>query len=224
MTAEPVELASHIRDLVDPRFLEPLPENTALSAAGESDIEKAKKKRAIEQYRRGRSPYDKDNQPRDSRGRFRDILARLKVDLGESELNEVVSKIEDAQSAELRKDYGKSADAATDVVQMIDRLGADALNPTQLKNVRDASRALGKAIAYLPLPQGDQNAKLRYSDLPPTTQQLLQNMQQRIIDKLDADKAEEVLAVLRSFASGTVQLSSDDLQAELARLLAYLVH
>lgn len=220
----PTPLKQCIKDLVDPKFLVPREDVLVADGASDSEIEKAKKKRAIEQYRRGRSPYDEDNQPRDSRGRFRDILARLKVDLGESELNEVVSKIEDAQNAELRKDYGKSADAATDVVQMIDRLDDEALNPNQVENVRNANRALGKTIAYLPMPQGYQNAKLRYSDLPPTTQELLQNMQQRIIKELDADKADEVLSILRHFTSGALQLSSDDLQRELARLLAYLVH
>lgn len=216
-------LRERLSGRVGGEFLKDPPSGALTAAVGDSRIVKLRKKRAVEQYKRGRSPYGEDSQPRDSRGRFRDVLARLKVDLGESELNQVVDKVEDAEKAEQRKDYGKASDAATDVVQMIDRLEEGALNADQLKNIKDAGRELGKAIAYLPMPQGMQNEKLRYSDLPPTTQQLLQGMKDRIEEKLEPDKAAELLAVLNSFLSGTVQLSSDDIQAQLARLLTYLI-
>lgn len=200
------------------------PTDEELTAAGKfRPATREQKERAKEQFRRARDPDLVKRQPRDYRGRFRDILARLKVDLGESELNEVVGKVEEAQDAEDRRDYGKSADAATDVVQMVDRLDEGSLNSDQLNNIKNTTRELGKAIAYLPLPQGQQNAKLRFSDLPPSTQQLLNNMKKRVIEKLEPDKAAELLAVLNQFTSGTVQLSSDDLQAELAKLLTYLI-
>jgi hypothetical protein len=59
--------------------------------------------------------------------------------------------------------------------------------------------------------------------VPPSTQQLIQKMRQRVIDKLDADAAEEILSAINRFMSGTVQMSSDDIQREMARMLAVLV-
>jgi GTP1/Obg family GTP-binding protein len=222
-------LQQHIRDLVDPELLKPNLDADALSAAGGTrnrrrpQANNDQRKRVIEQFRRGRSPYAVKNQPRDYRGRFRDILARLKVDLNDADLTEAVKKVEDAEAAQDRRDYAKSADAATEVISMVDKIDEGALNPNQIQNIRNSTRELGRVIAYLPLPQGIQNAKLRFSDVPTSTQQLIQNLKQRVIDKLDADSAEKILLNINRFMSGTVQMSSDDMQRELARMLSVLV-
>jgi hypothetical protein len=223
------QLGESLKDRVPPEALEDIDEKTLTAASGPSreapsrTVVKQAKTRAREQFYRGRSRYDRDSQPRDYRGRFREVLARLKVDLGESELNEVVAKVQDAEEAELNGDYIKSTDAATEVIKMVDRIEAGSLDSKQLQNLKESSRELGKAIAYLPLPQGDPNAKLRFSDLPPASQKLLQGMEDRIRDKVDPSKVNEVLALLNRFTSGVVQLSSDELQSELARLLTYLI-
>lgn len=219
-----------LKDKVPPEYLEdPAPDELVGAASRKRDKEgfyiptPEEKQRLKEQFKRGRSRYDRRSQPRDFHGRFKNILARLKVDLGESELQDIVKQVEEAQQADQKSDYGKSSDAAVDVVQMIDRMETGALNPNQLQNLKDAARALGRVIAYLPMPQGQQNIKLRFSDLPPSTKQLLQNMETRIKTKLEPDQAAKLLSTLNQFTSGTVQLSSDDLQQQLARLLAYLI-
>jgi GTP1/Obg family GTP-binding protein len=217
-----VALERSLKDVLHEELLADPPEGE-LVAAGNTEARREQKRRAEEQFRRGRSPYTVANQPRDYRGRFREILARLRDDLSGTELDQVVQKVEDAEEAQDKRDYAKSADAATDVIQMVDKIEEGALNPNQLKTLKDSTRELGRVIAFLPLPQGIQNAKLRFSDVPPSTQQLIQKMRQRVIDKLDADAAEEILSAINRFMSGTVQMSSDDIQREMARMLAVLV-
>lgn len=232
MTEVAQELPISLRSVVPEEYLQdPDTDFDAVTAAGPQIqrpnglriATKEEKDRAKEQFRRGRNPFDVKRQPRDYRGRFREVLARLKLNLGESELNEIVGRVEDAEKQERAGDYGRAADAATDVIQMVDKIKVGTVDGKQLQNIKNVSRELGKAIAYLPMPQGDANAKLRYSDLPPTTQQLLDNMEKRIVDKLTPDKAAKLLDVVRAFTSGQLQLSSDELQTELAKLLRYLL-
>lgn len=218
-------LRQRLADIVPAELLEDPPADalTSAGAPGTAPPLDAARERAREQFRRGRSPYAPDNQPRDYRGRYRQVLARLRKDLTDAELKQEAQKVKDAEEAELNGDYVKSARAATDVIGLVDRLDADALDPKQLQNIQATTRELGKVIAYLPLPQGNPNAKLRFSDLPPASQKLLTDMESRLRDKIDPSKINDVLAVLNRFTSGVVQLSSDELQAELSRLLRYLI-
>lgn len=193
----------------------------ALTAAATRQIDE-RIRRATEQFRRGRSPFDVENQPRDYRGRFRQVLARLKFDLGGKQLEEIVARIKDAENADDAGDYAKSAKAATDVVQLVDDIKDGVLDPQDIKNVRSGARELGRVLAYLPLPQGDPNAKVRFSDLPPATQQLVDGMIDRVKEKLGSEEATAAIAILESFKSGVRGMTSDDLSAELNKLLRLL--
>lgn len=193
----------------------------ALTAAAVRQVDE-KIRRASEQFRRGRSPFTVDNQPRDSRGRFRQVLARLKFDLGGKQLEGIVAKIRDAENADDAGDYAKSASAAKDVVGLVDKIADGVLDPESIKNVRAGAAELGRVLAYLPLPQGDPNAKVRYSDLPPSTQELIDGMIERVVTKLGAEDSRDAVALLKSYISGVRSMSSDELSAELNKLLRLL--
>lgn len=193
----------------------------ALTAAATRQVDE-QIRRATEQFKRGRPAFTPGNQPRDYQGKFRQVLARLKFDLGGQQLDNIVARIRDAEDANDAGDYAKSAKAATDVVQLVDKIADGTLDPESIRNVRAGARELGRVLAYLPLPQGDPNAKVRFSDLPPSTQDLINGMIERVQKKLGNDDAGPAIAILESFKSGVRGMASDELSAELNKLLRLL--
>ena len=161
-------------------------------------------------------------QPRDAKGKFRTVLARLKQDLGTSGLQNVVEKVAEAENLENAGNYVEAARSATDLIGIIDRIDSKALNPEALTNVREGARALGETIANLPLPFGAEATKVRFSDLPPALRDLVDDMITRVeakIGKKDADVATEGL---RSYMAGGDYLNQSQISSELSKMLRLL--
>lgn len=188
------------------------------SAAGRS----RKVKRTREQFERGRLKYDADSQPRDASGRFRKILARLKTNLGENELEQIQAEISNAENADDAGDYAKATEAARKVIDMVDDIESGTLDAGVEKNLRQGAGDLGRVLAYLPLPQGDTTAKVRFSDLPPSSGRLINDMIDRVEDQINSEDAKKFTAVLKSFISGVRTMTADELSAELNKLLRLL--
>jgi hypothetical protein len=183
---------------------------------------KGKINRAREQFIRGRTGFKPGKQPRDTEGKFRRILARLKFDLGDTELEGIVNEIKNAEHSADTGDIAKAAEGGRRVVQMVDEIEDGVLDPESINNVRTGARELGKAIAYLPLPQGDPNAKVRFSDLPKTTKDLIEGMVKRVEDRLGVEDAADAVANLKSLMAGGRSMAADELSAELNKLLRLL--
>lgn len=166
--------------------------------------------------------YTPKTQPRDDRGKFRQVLARLKQDLGESGLVNVVKKIEEAQGNQDAGDYEKAAHSAKELISMIDRIDSGALNPDALENVRSTAAELGKVVANLPLAFGDDNAKIRYSDIPPALKNLIDDMIQRVTDKIGEKDADVATETLRKYQGGGDFLSQAEISSQLSKLLRLL--
>jgi hypothetical protein len=166
--------------------------------------------------------YTPETQPRDDRGRFRRVLARLKQNIGESGLTSVIEKIEEAENNENAGDYERAATSANELIDMIDRLDAGALNPEALENVRGTAAELGKVIANLPLPFGQDAAKVRYSDLPPALKDLIEDMITRVADKIGDEDAAEATKVLESYKGGGDFMNQSEISSELSKLLRLL--
>jgi len=161
-------------------------------------------------------------QPRDSKGKFRTVLARIKQDIGDSGLQNVLDKVNEAEGLGNSGDYIEAARSATDVIGLIDRIDSGALNPQALTNVRESARALGETIANLPLPFGAEATKVRFSDLPPALRDLVDDMIMRVeakIGKKDADVATEGL---RSYMAGGDFLNQSQISSELSKMLRLL--
>lgn len=169
-----------------------------------------------------RIKFTPDTQPRDASGKYRKVLARLKSDLGVAGLNRVIDKVEEAENLENAGDYGRSAQAAGDLIGIIDRLDAGALNPDALENVRSSAAELGKVIANLPFAFGEQSEKIRFSDVPPALQKLIKDMIERVEDKIGMEDADEATADLKKFISGRDLYSQSDISSEMATLLRLL--
>ena len=184
---------------------------------------KANKGKPVERDEDGRQKYVSGvNQPRDAKGKYRKVLARLKQNLGVAGLAKALEKVEQAENLDFAGDYAASAKASSDLLGMLDRLDADALNPDALENVRLSARELGKAISNLPLPFGKEAEKLKFSDLPSGLKDLIEQMISRVETKIGKEDADIATQSLRSYMSGADLYSQAEVQSEMSKLLRLL--
>jgi hypothetical protein len=161
-------------------------------------------------------------QPRDAQGKFRQVLARIKQNAGDSGLQDVLDKIEETENLDNTGNYIEAARSATDLIGLIDRIDAGAISADSLETIRMTSRELGETIANLPLPFGKEAEKVRYSDLPPALRDLIKDMITRVEDKIGQKDSDEATADLRSFMSGGDYLNQSEVSSNLSKLLRLL--
>ena len=184
---------------------------------------KKNKGKPVERDEDGRPKYVSGvNQPRDAKGKYRTVLARLKQDLGVAGLSKALKKVEDAENLDFAGDYAASAAASSELLGMIDRLDTKALNPKALENVRLTAAELGKTISNLPLPFGKDADKIRFSDLPAGLKDLIDQMITRVEAKIGKEDADEATQSLKSYMSGGDVYSQGEVQSEMSKLLRLL--
>lgn len=162
------------------------------------------------------------NQPRDSRGMFRTVLARLADDLAGSGLIDEAKKAKEAEGLEAAGDFEAAEKAAKDLMATLDRLDSGALDAKDLENIRTTARQMGSAIANAALPFGSENKKLKFSDLPPALKNLIDEMMIRVEKKIGEKDAQEVTAKLKTYKSGSDLFSQGEVSSELSTLLRLL--
>lgn len=170
----------------------------------------------------GRIKFTPETQPRDASGKFRKVLARLKSDLGAAGLQRVVEKVEETENLDSAGNYRKAYDSADDLISIIDRLDARALNPEALENVREGARELGEVIANLPFAFGEEAEKIRFSDVPPALRKLMEDMVDRVEAKIGKEDADIATEKLRSFMSGGDYFNQGEISSEMSKLLRLL--
>ncbi len=169
-----------------------------------------------------RAKYTPKTQPRDAEGKFRQVLARLKLDLGDSGADAALKKIEQAENLDNAGNYAGAAKAAGDLLGIIDRLDTGALNAESLENVRTSAGELGKVIANLPFAFGQDAQKIRFSDIPPALQQLMEDMITRVEAKIGKEDAAVATKDLNTFMSGGDYYSQSEISSQMAKLLRLL--
>jgi hypothetical protein len=170
----------------------------------------------------GRIKYTPETQPRDNKGRFRQVLARLKLDLGDSGLQDVVEKVEEAENLAFAGDYEKASSSAAALIGLLERLDTGALNKEALENVKASAAELGGVIANLPLAFGEDAQKIRFSDIPPALQNLMKEMITRVEEKIGQEDADEATQKLKGFLSGSDLFSQAEISSEMSTLLRLL--
>lgn len=170
----------------------------------------------------GRPKYTAKTQPRDAQGKFRTVLARLKFDLGTSGNQDVIEKIEQAENLDNAGDYAGAVAASSELIGLVDRLDAGALNAKSVENVRATTSELGKVIANLPLPFENQAQKIRYSDLPASLKNLVDSLIERVEQKIGKEDADIATKDLRGFMSGSDYYSQAEVSSQLNRMLRLL--
>jgi hypothetical protein len=133
-----------------------------------------------------------------------------------------MEKVEKTESLDFAGDYAKASGAAADLISIIDRLDTKALNPESIENVRNSAAELGRTIANLPFAFGDQNEKIRFSDVPPALRSLMEDMIDRVHDKIEGEDGKEATADLRGFMSGGDYYSQADISSQMSKLLRLL--
>jgi hypothetical protein len=169
-----------------------------------------------------RGKYTPKTQPRDAQGKFRQVLARIKQDSGVSGLERVLQKVQEAENFDSTGDYAGAAKAATDLIGIVDRLDSGALNAEALENVRNSAGELGKVIANLPFNFENQSAKMRYSDVPPALQDLMEDMITRVEAKIGKEDADIATRELKTFMSGSDLYSQSEISSQMSKLLRLL--
>ena len=162
------------------------------------------------------------NQPRDASGMFRQVLARLKHDLGTSGLDDVISEIEQVENLDDAGNYGASVAAAQSLLQTLDRLDSGALNSSSIAAIKATTAELGAVLANLPLPFGNNAQKVVYTDLPPVLQSLMDDMIKNVEAKVGQEDADQATAKLRNFKAGGDSFSQEEISSELNVLLRLL--
>jgi hypothetical protein len=166
--------------------------------------------------------YTPQTQPRDEAGKFRQVLARLKQNLGVSGLQDIIDEAKNVEQLHEIGNYVESAGAAVNLLDILNRLDSGALNKVSLENVRSSSRELGKVISNLPLGFNNQARKVRYSDLPPSLQNLMDDMMDRVEAKIGKDDAKIANADLAAFRTGSDVYSQGEISAQMSKLLRLL--
>jgi hypothetical protein len=161
-------------------------------------------------------------QPRDAKGKFRQVLARIRKNAGDSGLQNVLDKIEETENLDSAGNYIEAARSATDLIGIIDRIDSGALNPQALENVRSSAKELGETIANLPLPFGADAEKVRFSDLPPALRDLVEDMMTRVEAKIGKEDADIATQDLRSYISGGDVYNQSQISSQLAKMLRLL--
>jgi hypothetical protein len=197
-----------------------IPENWKAASIDEEVAEDLGKALAAESQTQGK--YTPETQPRDAKGKFRQVLARIKQDLGDAGLDQTIKKIEEAENLDDAGNYLEAARAAGDVISIVDRIDTRALNPDALENIRSSTKALGEAIANLPLPFGSETEKIRYSDLPPALKGLIDDMISRVEKKIGKDESDEATKELKAFMSGGDYYSQSEISSQMSKLLRLL--
>lgn len=166
--------------------------------------------------------FTPQTQPRDESGKFRRVLARLKQNLGTSGLQSIVEEAKYMEDLHELGDYVASANAGVRLLDIIGRLDSGALNKVSVENVRASASELGKVIANLPLGFNNQADKVRYSDLPPSLQGLMDDMMTKVEAKIGKKDAEIANAELKAFKSGSDVYSQGEISAQMSKLLRLL--
>lgn len=169
--------------------------------------------------------FDAQRHPRwDENGQFRQVLTRLRKDVEDvPEAKEAVRNIDKAMELMSSSDLGKIEAATHDVMRSIDK-AADLVGSAETAaNMRTGFAALGEALARLPLPQGNDTATMRWTDLPEQLQSLVTDVMGKLKSELDADEYRKVTHDVQAFQSGVDFATSDQIQSWLSGMVSRLV-
>jgi hypothetical protein len=187
----------------------------------ETDILK-KEVKSKQDAEKSRAKYTPKTQPRDATGKFRQVLARLKLDLGDAGSDAALKKIEEVDNLDSAGNYAEAAKAAGDLLDIVDRLDTGALNAEAIGNVRNSAGELGKVIANLPFAFGEDAQKIRFSDVPPALQDLMEKMISRVEDKIGKKDADIATQGMKDFMSGQEVYSQSEISSQMSKLLRLL--
>ena len=175
---------------------------------------------AVESYVPGK--YTPETQPRDKNGKFREVLARLRSDLGPDSSQEAIAQIKQAEAFIDAGDYDRAVESAKGLVNTVEKIDIGTMNPEARGSIQQSTRELGKLVANLPLPTGSDTEHLNYSDMPPVMKTMIDDMLDRAARKISQPGIEKMVGELKDFMRGAVTFTQPELSSELNKLLVLL--
>lgn len=161
-------------------------------------------------------------QPRENDGTFRDVLARLKENLGPDSSVKTVEQIKEAEKLSDAGNYAQALHSAQGVVDTLNRENAGTLDPTTADSIRGIDTDLSRLVANLPFPTGNQTETMSYSEIPPVLQNLVESLIARADTKDGAKITAKDTADLQSFMHGGMTFTQPQLSSQLNKLLTLL--
>jgi hypothetical protein len=141
--------------------------------------------------------------------------------------NELITSkdLADYERSEKLDQSGKldqATESDQELIGIVDRLNAKALNREALDNIRESSGNSGELAANPPLGVDEESKKIRYGDVPAPLQQLMKDMIGRVEAKIGDEDADVATADLKRFMSGTDYFNRSEISSEMAKLLRLL--
>ena len=170
-------------------------------------------------------PFDPSKHPRlDNNGQFRAVLARLHdnvtgqpgADAIRAQIDHTLKLMDSAQLNELEQATG-------DLMKTINDVADKTTNASVQENMRNGFKALGTELAKLPMPQGSETAKMRWSDLPPQLQNMVEGVMGKLQQHLKPEAYGKVTSEVNDFKTGVHFATSDQIQSWLSNMTQYLL-
>lgn len=220
--------SNHVNPYIPAKYSRDIGDYSIIAAGQETKWAKrsAAKRRATQEAKsnagRNEGKYTPQTQPRDADGKFRKILARLKLNLGGKSTENLAKKIESTEAAQIAGNYEQMHKHSRELLDMLETVDSGSLPKGVARNLRKGASDLGKVLAYLPLPQGTSGAKVRFSDLPPASADMVRDMVRRVKERLEPDVAEKYISALEQYMAGARTMNSDEMAQHLNKLLRVL--
>lgn len=182
--------------------------------------------------------FEEKLHPRDSRGKFRAVIARLTNELeqttGDSAADSAAKVKAKAELDAAREANDKANDIETrehldNLLLIADQVAGGSVNPDIARTLRAGYSELGEFIADTGVSQqaGSDSYnpdKLRYSDLDPLIKNLIGDMIARIEERFPDDEvAAGAIGDLKSYMAGGDVWSLTELMESLSRMMRYLL-
>lgn len=176
--------------------------------------------------------------PRDTKGKFRDVIARLTNELQQNPddtaadsaaKTEAKAELDAARDANEQSNTEATQQHLDKLLEIADQVAGGSVRPDVAQTLREGYSELGRFVASTGVSQQagsdkyDPN-KLRYSDLDPLIKDLIANMIKRIeTDFPDQKVQQEALGNIQSYMAGGDVWSLTELMQSLSKMMRFLL-
>ena len=152
------------------------------------------------------------------------MLFRLQDDLkGKTGTKKALDEAEAALESEEKGDDKGAKEAADRLLVELDKIAENTADIQDKEDLKRNGAALAEVIARLPMPQGNKDLKMRFTDLPMELRDLVEDLLDRLAGAVDQEKFNEVAGPVKNYISGADYMQSDEMQSHLARILRFLI-
>jgi hypothetical protein len=155
-------------------------------------------------------PFEEEKHPRDPKGRFREVLARLENLIGaHNEGRPGIQRVEDAVGKEEAGDHAGAAEAAREGAQKLESAAHKATGEVKARLI-DAANVVRSAAEGDAAPNEPGAGEVLFDQLAEPVKELAREAVQRAEEKLDPANPREQFDKLKAFITGTRPMNPND--------------